>query len=723
MLRTRATRTLMLIGFIVFSTPCLTWATSAQMWVMRTKNDFADARLDDASITPEGGIVLSPSVTRLAESPEPFLWCVGVDPRGAVYVGGGNDGQVFRLGSSGMEIVFDAPEVEVHALAFDATGRLFVGTSPDGRIYRVSKDKSGEVFFEPRAKYVWAIAFDGAGNLYVATGQPGRIYRVASSGKSEILLDGREDHIRSLISDGHGGFYAGSDPGGIVYHLSPDGKATVLYDSPAHEISSLAVMDGDLYAATLSPLQRGRPAGEARAPVTRVRVTAEGGGEVQDEGEPSGDQSSPPPRPQSVDTFSGAVYRISSQGYARKIWESHDSLPLSLLSLPGGRLLVGTGDKGRLLVLASNGDASDVTSLEASQVNALAAGPEGSTLAATSNLGALFKVNAGFAKVGSVTSGAKDAGFVSRWGALSWDAQTPANTEIAFEVRTGDTEEPDGSWSPWSKPYSNPESALIEQPEARYLQWRATLRSKGDSTPVLKSIQVHYMPRNMPPEIESVDIMNPGVSLQPTGGGSSTGDDSGEAPPRRPSQPKRSFQKGMRSVAWKATDANGDPLRTEVQYRGEDETQWKTMETGVEDDFYSWDSTAMPDGVYRIRIIVSDAGANPPGKGFTGQRESSPFEVDNTPPVVSDLKARLNGRSAEISVAVTDSFSVVGETAYSIDAGDWTLVVPEDGIADSTREAYRFTTKELSQGEHSVVVRARDRAGNVSAGKVIVRVP
>jgi hypothetical protein len=97
--------------------------------------------------------------------------------------------------------------------------------------------------------------------------------------------------------------------------------------------------------------------------------------------------------------------------------------------------------------------------------------------------------------------------------------------------------------------------------------------------------------------------------------------------------------------------------------------------------------------------------------------------VDNTPPVVSDLKARLNGRSAEISVAVTDSFSVVGETAYSIDAGDWTLVVPEDGIADSTREAYRFSTKELSQGEHSVVVRARDRAGNVSAGKVIVRVP
>lgn len=723
MLRTRTARALSLLCLVLVLAPVPSKAASAQAWVMRSKGDFADARFDGATISPEGRITLSPSVTRLAESPEPFLWCIAVDSKGAAYVGGGNEGQVFRAGPSGMDLVYDAPEVEVHALAFDAEGRLLVGTSPDGRVYRVSEKKTVETFFEPGAKYIWALAFDGAGNLLVATGQPGRVFRVGPSGKGEVLLEGREDHIRTLVADGHGGFYAGSDQGGVVYRISSEGKSAVLYDTAAREISALAVLDGDLYAAALTPSQRGRPGVEMRGPVTRVRVTAEGGGDVQDDSEPQGEPGPQPQRPQPAESFTGMVYRISPQGYARKIWESRDALPLSMLPLPGNRLLVGTGDKGRLFSLSPSGDASELTALEASQVNALAAGPEGSTLAATSNLGALFKLSGSFAKEGTVVSGARDSGLISKWGALTWDAETPPGTEIAFEIRTGDTEEPDGTWSSWSSPYTDSRTALIDRPEARYLQLRATLRSKGDATPVLKAVQVHYLPRNMPPEIESVEVQNPGVSLQSSSSPQGGGDDAGDAPPRRASPPKRSFQRGMRSVSWKATDANGDPLRAEIQYRAEDETAWKTLQTAVDEDFFAWDSTAMPDGVYRIRVIVSDASANPPGKGFTGQRESAPFEVDNTPPVVSEVKARLGGRAAEMTATITDSFSVVGETAYSVDAGDWTIVLPEDGIADSTRETYRFATKELPSGEHSIVVRARDRAGNASSGKAVVRVP
>jgi hypothetical protein len=179
----------------------------------------------------------------------------------------------------------------------------------------------------------------------------------------------------------------------------------------------------------------------------------------------------------------------------------------------------------------------------------------------------------------------------------------------------------------------------------------------------------------------------------------------------------------MRSVTWKATDANGDPLRAEVQYRAEDETAWKTLRSGVEEEYFAWDSTAMPDGVYRIRIIVSDAAANPPGSGFTGQKESAPFDVDNTPPSVSDVGARVAGKAVDVQATVTDASSVIGETAYAVDAGDWTVILPEDGIADSTKESYRFSVTGLAAGEHSVVIRARDRAGNVSAGKAVVTIP
>jgi len=49
-------------------------------------------------------------------------------------------------------------------------------------------------------------------------------------------------------------------------------------------------------------------------------------------------------------------------------------------------------------------------------------------------------------------------------------------------------------------------------------------------------------------------------------------------------------------------------------------------------------------------------------------------------------------------------------------------VLPEDRIADSTKETYRFTTSQLEPGEHTVTVRARDRAGNAAANKVVIRV-
>jgi hypothetical protein len=697
-------------------------AASGQSWVLRSRADFADARLEGLTLLPEGRLLLAPDVAKLADSPEPFLWSLAVDGKGRIHAAGGNEGQVVRIGPSGAEVIFDAPEVEVHALAFDAAGRLHAGSSPDGKVYRIADGGGAEVAFDPEAVYIWALAFDGAGDLLVATGQPGQILKVSPAGRSEVILDAREDHVRTLVPDGKGGFLAGSDGGGVIYRIGADGKASVLYDTPAREIAALEVLGGDVYAATLQPSPQGRPAGEGRGPVTRVRVTAEGGSEVQDEneGQPEGAQRAQ--RAQPPETFSGAVYRIGPQGYARKIWESREALPLALLAAADGRLLVGTGDRGRVLALSPDGDAGDLSSLEASQVNALARGPGGDVLAATSNLGAVFRLSGRFRREGSITGTVRDAGFTSRWGALTWEAETPAGTEVSFEVRTGDTESPDATWSDWSKPIEPPRGGVVDRPAARYLQWRATLRSEGGATPIVKAVQIHYLPENMPPAVESVEVLAPGVLLQ-SSGPPSGGDEGGDGPPRRASQPKRSFQKGMRSVSWKATDANGDALRAEVQYRAEDETVWKTLEAGAEDDFLAWDSTAMPDGVYRLRVVVSDGAANPPGRGLTGQRESAPFDVDNTPPAVAEVKARLGSRSAEVTAVVSDTFSVVGEVAYSVDASEWTVVLPEDGVADSGRETFRFATRDLAPGEHSIVIRARDRAGNAASGKVIVRVP
>ena len=49
----------------------------------------------------------------------------------------------------------------------------------------------------------------------------------------------------------------------------------------------------------------------------------------------------------------------------------------------------------------------------------------------------------------SFTSRVLDAGEPAAWGALSWAADTPPGTSVAFEARSGDTPVPDGAWSPF----------------------------------------------------------------------------------------------------------------------------------------------------------------------------------------------------------------------------------------------------------------------------------
>src|SRR5438034_2120533 len=49
-------------------------------------------------------------------------------------------------------------------------------------------------------------------------------------------------------------------------------------------------------------------------------------------------------------------------------------------------------------------------------------------------------------------------------------------------------------------------------------------------------------------------------------------------------------------------------------------------------------STTLPDGAYYLKITALDAPSNPPAAALTTERESERFEVDNTPPVVEDLR-------------------------------------------------------------------------------------
>ncbi len=46
------------------------------------------------------------------------------------------------------------------------------------------------------------------------------------------------------------------------------------------------------------------------------------------------------------------------------------------------------------------------------------------------------------------------------------------------------------------------------------------------------------------------------------------------------------------------------------------------MKDNLEQKFYSWDTTTLPDGAYYLKIVASDASSNPPALALKTERES-----------------------------------------------------------------------------------------------------
>ena len=95
-----------------------------------------------------------------------------------------------------------------------------------------------------------------------------------------------------------------------------------------------------------------------------------------------------------------------------------------------------------------------------------------------------------YAPAGRFTSRVLDAGRPADWLEAEWDADVPAPTSLAVEVRTGDDARPGRSWSPW-RPLRS--SGTPCGASARYLQYRVKLATTDPSwTPVLRQMRVRY---------------------------------------------------------------------------------------------------------------------------------------------------------------------------------------------------------------------------------------
>lgn len=733
MLRRSPLRKTALITLALLASFIPALAAGPVFWEISKQEDIVKGDAQGVSIAENGTITLAPNFALVYDTKEAYIWSSAADVAGNIYLGTGHEGRIFKVEPSGQgRLLYDAGELDVTALATDTQGNLYAGTSPDGKIYKIAPDGRETTLFDPPDKYIWSLAFDSASStLYAGTGDKGVIYRIDQAGKANILADTNETNIVSLAVN-KGNLLAGTDPSGLVLRVSPDGKTFALFDSPTQEIHSLSVADdGSIFALGINQ-QGGRQPGAGLSSSTSVSsegvitISTDESGEAVSSSVQTADLSGMLNQSRSrskADGARSAVFRILAEGGSEVYWSASNAVGFALKSLPNRGVLVGTGDKGRIYSIAP--DRSDLLMIQSPEDQTSTILAVGDNLFATSsNLGRLYRIGRQNVGEGRYTSPIHDAKFAAGWGVITW--RGTGNVEL--QTRSGNTESPDVTWSDWSAPYRNGVGDQITSPRARFIQWRATLRSAAagqaaQAAAQLQSVVVAYLPRNQAPDIASVSVLAPGISLQEMPLAIDPSITSSGLDPQlfgvvASVPPRRFFQKGARSLSWTASDPNDDPLVYTLMYRTVGDNQWHLLAENISQPYYTIDGNRLPDGSYLFKVQASDAAGNPSGLALTHEKATDAVEIDNTPPSIKVTGPVMNAQTAEVTFDVADTTSRVVRGEYSVDGGQWRLIFPGDGIADSSRESYKVSVTFDRPGEHVIAFRCADSSSNVGTSKV-----
>lgn len=721
------------------------FATETHFWQHGERADFESGTLKNLSLRADGRIFLSPQFTEIFDSATPYLWTLAIDSKGNLYTAGGGTGsgtaRIFVIDRNGKSRTFaELDGLEIHAIVLDAKDEIYAATDPDGKIYKIGSDGKPKLFYDPHQKYIWAMAFSSKGDLFVATGETGEIHRVTPAGVGSVFFRTEETHARSLAIDSKDDLIVGTEPSGLILRVSPSGpgltgQGFVLYQSPKREITSVAVMpDGAIYASGVgnkSPVQAAPAPGPPPATINIAGATV------------VATQRPAPAAPSTSIAGGSEVYRINPDGSPRKIWSNAQDVVYAIGFDGGGLPLLGTGNRGKIYRLDSDTVSTLLLNAPPTQVTGFGRAPSSSSnrgdlYAITGNIGKVFRIGPSFEKNGTFESAVMDAGAFAYWGRVSYRGMG----KIVVSTRSGNRSHPESNWSPWTPLQAETIASSCEacgagrtvSPSARFLQYKIDLTpSPGQPEPEVSYVEVAYLPKNVAPEVQVIDITPanyrfPLQSLSITPSTSITLPPIGQQQKNNPALESGNvaqtvnYAKGFEGARWLAADENGDALVYRVEIRGVKESGWKLLKENIKEKYLSWDTTAFADGEYVLRVTASDAPSNPPDQALTASLISDPFLIDNTPPQIANLTgAGASGNKLEVRFAARDARSTIDRAEYSMNGGDWVLIDPVSRLSDSPEEEYHLLIDRPSSGEQVIAVRVSDEFDNQAVAKVVVK--
>jgi hypothetical protein len=511
--------------------------------------------------------------------------------------------------------------------------------------------------------------------------------------------------------------------------VSPAAEGFVLYQSAKREVTSVAVgKDGTVYASIVGNKTTATAPMPAPPP---VQAAPQGQGATVTVGRV---QPAPPPSIGSAPSIAGGseVYRIDPDGSPSKAWSHSTELVYSIGFDTAGKPLFGTGNRGRIYRLDDRRLHTHLVTSSSTQITALLTSRRGSIYAITANLGKLFQLGPEIEKEGTLDSDALDAGSFSYWGRARYDGNEQGG-KIAIETRSGNLDRPQKNWSAWAPVTFNSTHGRMTSPAARFLQYRLKMTAAANgASPVVNMVELAYLGKNVAPTIEDLEP-TPANYRFPASSSASSSSSSITLPAlgsrRRvasglsldSSTNTLNHAKGNIGARWRAVDENGDTLQFKLEIRGAGEKEWKLLKDNLRDRYFSFDSTAFPDGYHQFRLTAADSPSNPPAQALSSQLESEPFLIDNSSPQLTSLAAAPESGKVVVRFKAKDARSVIEKAEYSVNGGDWLIVPPVTRLADSLELDYVLEVPRTGSGELTIAVRVSDEFENQAVDKVTVR--
>lgn len=654
-LRPRALRSLRLLVAGLCTLPGLgalpAHASQPALWQFTDDADFRRGTLDGLALHPTLGLTAAPKLTRQEVDAE-FIHCWLRDGN-RLWLGTGLSGKLFKVENGFVSEVWKAETPLIGALASDGKGGVYVGLVGTGEIAHVDAAGKGAILVKlADVQHIWALSLRGT-TLYAGTGPGGKIFAVDTTTKAaKPYAETTADHVLALLWDGDALLAGTSDPA-LLLRVDGEKSVRALASFPGVEVRALTRVGQTVYAAVNG--------GQTAAPLANLKPTPEKPGTAKAATPTKGAKDA-------AAKGKGAVWKRTPDGIVSRVLISPEGM-LSDVAVVDKKVVASAVRGGRVVVGDELGEVQSLFDVKEEEILGMEVGAKGVQTLFTGKSAAIYTVGAEPADAVFTTDVLQETGSTT-WGRL----EAIGEGKLEVETRSGFSETPNDTWSPWQALNGN----QSQSPPAQALQVRVKLVGSGAR---LQELKVYRQVVNRPPLLTKID-----TSVNKT--------------------------KGTVTVSWTAEDVDGDALGYVVHYRPRGGKQWLTLHDRLYDKkTMDLSPTDMPDGWYEVRVEVTDLPANGPRTAKAMARLSKPFLIDRGRP---ELKADVKGRV--LSGTATDATSRITRIDVSVDGQPPLLAAATDGIFDQLSEGFELELPASAlTGPHTLILQVTDDAGNTGA--------